>query len=148
MANIMERFEANRGKSPDEAGMYWSGGPVEVASRTWFVSNFSGVTAFETQAGLVLVDSGTERLAPGLAAQLRENTQAPVHLYARPSRSRLWSEIRFWCPISRDHESWHSARSSTGLRAMSGPPASMLGSMQDNSLGHRATCSTLFGCRP
>ena len=59
--------------------MYWSGGPVEVASRTWFVSNFSGVTAFETQAGLVLVDSGTERLAPGLAAQLRENTQAPVH---------------------------------------------------------------------
>jgi glyoxylase-like metal-dependent hydrolase (beta-lactamase superfamily II) len=79
MANIMERFEANRGKSPDEAGMYWSGGPVEVASRTWFVSNFSGVPAFETQAGLVLVDSGTERLAPGLAAQLRENTQAPVH---------------------------------------------------------------------
>ena len=79
MANIMERFEANRGKSPDEAGMYWSGGPVEVAPRTWFVSNFSGVTAFETQAGLVLVDSGTERLAPGLAAQLRENTQAPVH---------------------------------------------------------------------
>ena len=79
MANIMERFEANRGKSPDEAGMYWSGGPVEVASRTWFVSNFSGVTAFETQAGLVVVDSGTERLAPGLAAQLRENTQAPVH---------------------------------------------------------------------
>jgi hypothetical protein len=30
----MERFEANRGKSPDEAGMYWSGGPVEVAPRT------------------------------------------------------------------------------------------------------------------
>jgi glyoxylase-like metal-dependent hydrolase (beta-lactamase superfamily II) len=75
----MERFEANRGKSADEAGMYWSGGTVEVAPRTWFVSNFSGVTAFETEAGLVLVDSDTERLAPGLAAQLREHTQAPVH---------------------------------------------------------------------
>jgi hypothetical protein len=37
-----------------------------VAARTWFVSNFSGITAFETEAGLVLVDSGTERLAPGL----------------------------------------------------------------------------------
>jgi len=70
----MERFEANRGKSADEAGMYWSGGTVEVAPRTWFVSNFSGVTAFETEAGLVLVDSDTERLAPGLAAQLREHT--------------------------------------------------------------------------
>jgi glyoxylase-like metal-dependent hydrolase (beta-lactamase superfamily II) len=77
--SIMERFEANRGKSADEAGMYWSGGTVEVAPRTWFVSNFSGVTAFETEAGLVLVDSDTERLAPGLAAQLREHTQAPVH---------------------------------------------------------------------
>ena len=75
----MERFAANRGKSADEAGMYWSGGPVEVASRTWFVSNFSGVTGFETEAGLVLVDSGTERLAPGLAAQFRKQTQAPVH---------------------------------------------------------------------
>jgi glyoxylase-like metal-dependent hydrolase (beta-lactamase superfamily II) len=59
--------------------MYWSGGPVVVASRAWFVSNFSGFTAFETEAGLVLVDSGTERLAPRLAAQLRKHTQAPVH---------------------------------------------------------------------
>jgi hypothetical protein len=66
MPSIMERFEANRGKSADDAGFYWSGGPVEVASHTWFVSNFSGITAFETEAGLVLVDSGTERLAPGL----------------------------------------------------------------------------------
>jgi glyoxylase-like metal-dependent hydrolase (beta-lactamase superfamily II) len=79
MPSMMERFEANRGKSADEAGLYWSGGPVEVAFGSWFVSNFSGVTAFETGEGLVLVDSGTERLAPGLSAQLREKTQAPVH---------------------------------------------------------------------
>ena len=59
--------------------MYRSGGTVEVAPRTWFVSNFSGVTAFETEAGLVLVDSDTERLAPGLAAKLSEHTKAPVH---------------------------------------------------------------------
>ena len=30
------------------ARFFWSGGPVEVAARTWFVSFFSGVTAFET----------------------------------------------------------------------------------------------------
>ena len=79
MPSFMDGLEANRGKSADDAGFYWSGGPVKVASRTWFISNLSGVTAFETEAGLVLVDSGTERLAPGLAAQLREKTQAPVH---------------------------------------------------------------------
>src|SRR5215471_570156 len=79
MRSVFEGFEANRGKSADDAGVYWTGGPVEVASRSWFVSNFSGVTAFETEAGLVLVDSGTERAAPGMAAQLREKTQAPVH---------------------------------------------------------------------
>jgi len=79
MPNVMERFGANHGKSPDEAGFYWWGGPVEVAKRTWFSSNFSGVTAFETDEGLVLVDSGLERMAPMLAASLREKTQAPVH---------------------------------------------------------------------
>ena len=39
-----ERFLAMRGKTPDEAGFFWSGGPVEVAERTWFQSRFSGVT--------------------------------------------------------------------------------------------------------
>src|SRR5690606_6502152 len=58
---------------------FWSGGPVEVAPRTWFVSFFSGVTGFETDAGLVLVDSGLSRLAPALAEMLRRKTQAPVH---------------------------------------------------------------------
>ena len=54
MRNFLELLEAHRGKSTDEAGVYWSGGPIEVARRTWFVSNFSGVTAFETEVGLVL----------------------------------------------------------------------------------------------
>ncbi|HVJ55168.1 MAG TPA: alkyl sulfatase dimerization domain-containing protein [Aliidongia sp.] len=79
MPSVMERIAAARGKSADEAGFYWWGGPVEVAERTWFISNFSGITAFETDEGIVLVDSGMERLAPGLAALLRERTQAPIH---------------------------------------------------------------------
>ena len=79
MRNFLKLLASNRGKSTDEAGVYWSGGPIEVAPHTWFVSDFSGVTAFETEVGLVLVDSGQERAAPGMAAQLREETQAPVH---------------------------------------------------------------------
>jgi len=79
MPNVMERFAAARGKSVDEAGFYWTGGPIEVAHRTWFLSQFSGVTAFETDDGLVLVDSGLQAMAPMLAGLLREKTQAPVH---------------------------------------------------------------------
>lgn len=43
------------------------------------MSRFSGVTAFETDEGLVLVDSGISFLAPLMAAALRERTDAPVH---------------------------------------------------------------------
>ncbi len=68
---------ANR--TPEEARFFWTGGPVEVAERTWFVSQASGVTAFETDEGLVLVDSGASMLAPGLAAKVRTRTDAPVH---------------------------------------------------------------------
>jgi glyoxylase-like metal-dependent hydrolase (beta-lactamase superfamily II) len=52
---------------------------LACAERTWFASLMSGVTAFETDAGLVLVDAGTEPLGPTLAARIRERTQAPVH---------------------------------------------------------------------
>jgi len=74
-----DHFRAMRGKSPEEAKFFWSGGPVEVAERTWFQSRFSGVTAFETDEGIVLVDSGMAPLAPALAALLREKTAAPIH---------------------------------------------------------------------
>jgi alkyl sulfatase BDS1-like metallo-beta-lactamase superfamily hydrolase len=67
------------GKSPDEAKFFWTGGPVEVADRTWFASAFSGATAFETDAGLVLVDSGTKQMGKTLASLLRQKTGAPVH---------------------------------------------------------------------
>ncbi|HTO42107.1 MAG TPA: alkyl sulfatase dimerization domain-containing protein [Rhizomicrobium sp.] len=77
--NPAAKFGEMRGKSPEEAKFFWSGGPVEVAPRTFFQSLFSGVTAFETDEGLVLVDTGTKQFAPVIAGMLRQKTQAPVH---------------------------------------------------------------------
>jgi glyoxylase-like metal-dependent hydrolase (beta-lactamase superfamily II) len=76
---IFERMNACYGQPPEDAKFFWSGGPVEVAPRTWFVSFFSGVTGFETDEGLVLVDSGLAQLAPALDGLLRRRTTAPVH---------------------------------------------------------------------
>jgi len=75
----ISRFQEYAGKSPEEANFYWSGGPVEVAERTWFASIFSGATAFETDEGLVVVDAGMARLGPGIAGLIRSRTSAPVH---------------------------------------------------------------------
>ncbi|MSP26447.1 MAG: MBL fold metallo-hydrolase [Myxococcales bacterium] len=77
--NPRDRFQELVGRPPEEAKFFWTGGPVQVAERTFFASMFSGVTAFETDEGLVLVDTGMARLAPGLAALLRQVTPAPVH---------------------------------------------------------------------
>jgi glyoxylase-like metal-dependent hydrolase (beta-lactamase superfamily II) len=77
--NPAAKFGSMRGKTPEEAKFFWTGGPVEVAPRTWFASQFSGCTAFETDEGLVLVDTGTKQFAPVIAAMLRQKTQAPVH---------------------------------------------------------------------
>jgi glyoxylase-like metal-dependent hydrolase (beta-lactamase superfamily II) len=77
--NPTDLFKQLRGKSPEEAKFFWSGGPVEVAERTWFQSVFSGCTGFETDEGLVLVDSGMVQLGGKLAALLRRKTGAPVH---------------------------------------------------------------------
>jgi glyoxylase-like metal-dependent hydrolase (beta-lactamase superfamily II) len=124
MRNFLELLQANRGRSTDEAGVYWSGGPIEVAPHTWFVLDFSGVSAFETDAGLELVDSGTERAAPGMAAQLREKTQAPVHtaIFTHGHLDHAYGLKSFCCPINRRRASWHSGRSSTASRATGGPP--------------------------
>ena len=77
--NPTDRFKQMRGRSPEEATFFWSGGPIEVAARTWFQSRFSGCTAFETDDGIVLVDSGLAPLGPRLAEQLRQKTAAPIH---------------------------------------------------------------------
>ncbi len=76
---MMQRMAEVRGKSPEEAKFFWSGGPVEVAERTWFQSLFSGVTGFETDDGVVLVDSGIEQLGGTLNGLLRQKTRAPIH---------------------------------------------------------------------
>jgi glyoxylase-like metal-dependent hydrolase (beta-lactamase superfamily II) len=73
------KFGEMAGKPPEEAKFFWSGGPVEVAERTWFASQLSGLTAFDTDEGIVLVDAGTVIFAPGLAAMIRERTEAPIH---------------------------------------------------------------------
>lgn len=77
--NPTDRFGEMRGKSPEEAKFFWTGGPVEVASRTWFQSLLSGVTAFDTDEGLVLVDTGTVFLGPGIAQLVRQVSDARIH---------------------------------------------------------------------
>ncbi len=77
--NPAGKFLEMRDHPPEEAKFFWNGGPVEVAERTWFASLLSGSTGFETDDGLVLVDTGTVQFGPTLAAALRERTQAPVH---------------------------------------------------------------------
>ncbi len=77
--NPTDGFAEMRGRSPEEAKFFWNGGPIEVADRTWFSSMLSGVTAFDTDDGVVLVDAGTELLAPGIAAEIRTETSAPIH---------------------------------------------------------------------
>jgi glyoxylase-like metal-dependent hydrolase (beta-lactamase superfamily II) len=50
-----------------------------VASRSTFVSSFANVTAFETDDGLVLIDTGSFLLAERTRAVLRSAVAAPVH---------------------------------------------------------------------
>ncbi|MFW6052201.1 MAG: alkyl sulfatase dimerization domain-containing protein [Myxococcota bacterium] len=77
--NPVQKFLENRDADPDEAQFFWSGGPLKVAERTWFQSLLSGTTAFDTDEGLVLVDTGAKMFAPTFAQQLRQLTGAPVH---------------------------------------------------------------------
>jgi hypothetical protein len=42
MENPSRQFSAMAGRSPEEAKFFWTGGPIEVAERTWFPSLFSG----------------------------------------------------------------------------------------------------------
>ncbi|GAA2104323.1 hypothetical protein GCM10009801_79860 [Streptomyces albiaxialis] len=66
-------------QDPRDAKLFWTGGPVEVAADTWFVSLGSGVTVFATREGLVLVDSGTRLFAGEMAERVRTRTDLPVH---------------------------------------------------------------------
>ncbi|MEJ0027618.1 MAG: alkyl sulfatase dimerization domain-containing protein [Rhizomicrobium sp.] len=98
--NPAMKFGSMRGKSPEEAKFFWTGGPIDIAPRTWFASQFSGCTAFETDEGLVLVDTGTKQFAPMLAAMLRQKTQAPVHtaIYTHGHVDHAYGLDRFLLP--------------------------------------------------
>jgi glyoxylase-like metal-dependent hydrolase (beta-lactamase superfamily II) len=50
-----------------------------VASRTAFVSSFANATAFDTDEGLLLVDTGSFLLAGQVHAAIRGVTRAPLH---------------------------------------------------------------------
>lgn len=77
--NPAERFMELAGASREEAGFFYSCPPIEVAQRTWFQCTIASVTAFETDEGLVLVDTGMQAYSPLMAQQLREILEGPVH---------------------------------------------------------------------
>ncbi|THE63684.1 MBL fold metallo-hydrolase [Salinadaptatus halalkaliphilus] len=57
----------------------WVDEPLEVTDETYYISQFSAVTVFETAEGLVLIDAGLDELGPKLNDALREFTDEPVH---------------------------------------------------------------------
>ena len=64
--STMSRLRKMAGKSPEAARFFWSGGPIDPAERSR--SYLGGVTGFETDGGLVLVDSGLRQLRPRACA--------------------------------------------------------------------------------
>jgi len=60
---------------------HWRGSieAEELAPRTYFVSTFVGVSVFETDEGLLLVDTGLPQLAEAVRDSVREKTKAPLH---------------------------------------------------------------------
>lgn len=57
----------------------WHSDSSIVTEGVYYLSKFSACTAFETNEGIVLVDSGLQELGPELAEQLRDETNAPIH---------------------------------------------------------------------
>jgi glyoxylase-like metal-dependent hydrolase (beta-lactamase superfamily II) len=52
---------------------------TEVAEKTWYLSLLAGITVFETDDGLVMVDTGLRNFSQHMAKELRNYTSAPVH---------------------------------------------------------------------
>ncbi|WP_211841313.1 alkyl sulfatase dimerization domain-containing protein [Saccharopolyspora antimicrobica] len=77
--NPASQWTSTARRTAQEAKFFWTGGPIEVAPDTWFTSIGSGVTAFATDEGLVLVDSGTRLFAGEMAEHIRTRTELPVH---------------------------------------------------------------------
>ena len=56
----------------------WESDSTAVTDGVHYLSTFSAATAFETDEGIVLVDSGLQELGPKLAGRLRERTDDPI----------------------------------------------------------------------
>lgn len=75
MANpVVDQFEEMRDRGESERNR-----ALPVGEDTYYASIFSGVTAFATGEGLVIVDSGTAAGSPVLDAMVREHVEAPLH---------------------------------------------------------------------
>lgn len=77
--NPASQWTSTTQQSPRDAKFFWTGGPIDIAPDTWFASVGSGVTAFATDEGMVLVDSGTRLFAGELAERIRTRSDLPVH---------------------------------------------------------------------
>ena len=56
-----------------------AGSLTEVADRTVFLPSFANVSAFDTDEGLVFVDTGSSLAAPSIHAAIREWSPKPLH---------------------------------------------------------------------
>jgi alkyl sulfatase BDS1-like metallo-beta-lactamase superfamily hydrolase len=58
---------------------FGTGEVLELRPRTYFLATFANMSAFETDDGLLLVDTSVSQFADGNRQALRRHTQAPLH---------------------------------------------------------------------
>ena len=79
LLELADRLWRGEARVEDHHPVGFQGALVEVAPATAFVPSLGNVSAFATDEGLVLVDTGGFLLAPGVHRQVREWSQAPLH---------------------------------------------------------------------
>jgi alkyl sulfatase BDS1-like metallo-beta-lactamase superfamily hydrolase len=79
LLDLSEQLFEGRAKIEEHHPVGYIGELAEVAERTSFVPSLGNVSAFATDDGLVLVDSGGFLLAEGVHGQLRGWFDLPVH---------------------------------------------------------------------
>ena len=60
-------------------GFFGTGEVLELRPRTYFLATFANMSAFDTDDGLVLVDTSVAQFADGNRQALRRHTPAPLH---------------------------------------------------------------------
>lgn len=79
LLDLSEQLFEGRAKIEEHHPVGYMGALAEVAERTAFVPSLGNMSAFATDDGLVLVDSGGFLLAEGVREQLRGWSNLPVH---------------------------------------------------------------------